>query len=290
MSIESTMKITAIAPWFGSKRTLAPKIVAELGPHRAYWEPFCGALSVLFSKPVSGHETVNDLHGNLINLARVVQDESLAVKLYQRLNRVILHEHILDESWRNLADAVEPIDRAFHYFVASWSGRNGFAGTTNIVGTKGIALRWTPGGGHGGQRFASAVDSIPAWHRRLRTVTVLHRDGFDVLAKIDDTSGVSIYCDPPYLSKYATYEHEFADGFMHQGNDHERLATALARFKTARVVLSYYADPALAAMYPGWTIVNCSINKGIHNAGRRGGTGKIAPEVLLINGPSFAQK
>lgn len=38
-------KITAIAPWFGSKRTLAPRIVAELGKHTSYFEPFCGSCS-----------------------------------------------------------------------------------------------------------------------------------------------------------------------------------------------------------------------------------------------------
>lgn len=45
--------ITAIAPWFGSKRTLAPRIVAELGSHRAYWEPFCGSMAVLLAKPAA---------------------------------------------------------------------------------------------------------------------------------------------------------------------------------------------------------------------------------------------
>lgn len=36
------MKVTAIAPWFGSKRAMAPTIAEQLGPHRAYLEPFCG--------------------------------------------------------------------------------------------------------------------------------------------------------------------------------------------------------------------------------------------------------
>ena len=33
-------EITAIAPWFGGKRTLAPKIVQQLGKHTQYFEPF----------------------------------------------------------------------------------------------------------------------------------------------------------------------------------------------------------------------------------------------------------
>ena len=56
------MRINAIVPWFGSKRYLAPRIVEQLGPHRAYWEPFCGSLAVLLAKPVASQETVCDLH------------------------------------------------------------------------------------------------------------------------------------------------------------------------------------------------------------------------------------
>lgn len=47
MSTQTEMKITALAPWFGSKRTLAPRIIAELGKHSAYWEPFCGSLTLV---------------------------------------------------------------------------------------------------------------------------------------------------------------------------------------------------------------------------------------------------
>jgi DNA adenine methylase len=42
--------ITALVPWFGSKRTLAPEIVLELGPHRWYGEPFLGSGAVLIRR------------------------------------------------------------------------------------------------------------------------------------------------------------------------------------------------------------------------------------------------
>ena len=38
-------KNTALAPWFGSKRNLAPTIAEELGPHCCYFEPFCGSVA-----------------------------------------------------------------------------------------------------------------------------------------------------------------------------------------------------------------------------------------------------
>ena len=39
------MKIRALAPWFGGKRTLAPAIVQQLGKHTQYFEPFCGSMA-----------------------------------------------------------------------------------------------------------------------------------------------------------------------------------------------------------------------------------------------------
>jgi DNA adenine methylase len=86
------MKVKAIAPWFGGKRNMAQEIVAAIGPHVTYWEPFCGSMAVLFAKPACRMETVNDLHGDLINLARVIQNEKLGPAFYRRLRRVWMHE------------------------------------------------------------------------------------------------------------------------------------------------------------------------------------------------------
>jgi DNA adenine methylase len=60
--------ITALAPWFGSKRTMASDIVEALGPHSVYWEPFCGSMAVLLCKNACSVEVVNDLHDDVINL------------------------------------------------------------------------------------------------------------------------------------------------------------------------------------------------------------------------------
>lgn len=285
------MKYTALLPWFGSKRTMAPMIAQELGKHRAYWEPFCGSMAVLLQKPLSGHETVNDLHGELINLARVIQDSKQGPVLYRRLRRVLMDEQMRDEALAQLIPSSrDPIDRAYHYFIVSWFGRNGFSGTRGCDKSS-FAVRYTPGGGHGGQRFANAVESIPAWRRRLRRVTILQRDAFEIIEKIDDAPGVAIYVDPPYLEKKATYDYDFEAGYGMFGDDHTKLASALQRFTKARVVVSYYAHPRLTELYPEpqWTHRDCAMNKGIHNAGQRGSDVREAPEVLIINGDSLAK-
>lgn len=188
------MTVAAIAPWFGSKRTLAPVIVGELGTHHTYFEPFCGSMAVLLAKPKVRMEAVNDLHGDLVNLARVIQHGRLGAALYRRCRRMWMCESMFREAaerWkvRGIPPAAEEpdLERAVDFMFTSWVGRNGVVGTQSY--NQGFAARYTPGGGHGGTRWQSAVASIPAWRRRLQDVTILNRDGFGLLEKISDEPG-----------------------------------------------------------------------------------------------------
>lgn len=287
-------KINALAPWFGSKRNLAPEIVRELGPHVAYWEPFCGSMATLLAKPPSRMETVNDLHGDLINLARVIQDPRLGPALYRQVRRCWTSDGVLANA-EAVVRASEPgeepnVERARLFFVSSWMGRNGEVGLKKNERGRTLSVRWTPNGGDPATRFASAVESIPAWRRRLRNVTILRRDAFGVIGRIGDDAGTAIYCDPPYIVKSDEYLHDFPPAFF--GEDaHDRLAELLQSFRRARVVVSYYDHPRLASLYPEdrWRRLRFDIAKSMSHAWRRGDNGKRAVEVLLINGPSFAE-
>lgn len=247
--IKSKMQIKAISPWYGAKRNLAPVIVDLIGPHKAYWEPFCGSMAVLLAKPTCGLETVNDLNGDLINLARVIQDKELAFKLYDKLARTLYCEELFEESkqrWISHAydDGEIVVDRAYDFFVASWMGINGVSGTQRC--NYAFALRWCKGGGQGAIRWTNVVDSLPSWHRRLKNVVIVQKDAFYLLENIKDESGTVIYADPPYFTKSNKYVHDFEDP------DHGRLAELLGRFKQVRVIVSYYDHPKLQELYPGW--------------------------------------
>jgi DNA adenine methylase len=285
------MKITAIAPWFGSKRTLATTIVHQLGKHSYYFEACAGSMAVLLAKEPSEHEVVCDLHGALTNLAWVVQDDEKAPELYERLQRMLYDDELYQQSkeWlgefeRGLGTCAGPsVDWAYHYFVASWMGRNGVSGTARV--NYQIATRWTKGGGSGPGRFRAAVESIPAWHDRLRNVHILRRSMFDVLPKLQDDADLAIYADPPYLADTVAGNSRYLCDFTEA--DHRRLAEQLQRFKLARVVVSYYAHPLLKKLYPGWEWLDCSRQKHLHVQNKRGTGRKEAPEVLLVNGEAY---
>lgn len=278
--------ITALAPWFGAKRTLAPAIVRQLGPHRCYWEPFCGSIAVLLSKPPCNQETVNDLHGDLVNLARVVRDEHLSAKLYWRLRRTLAAEGLFRESFAVVRASPAPpwdgsageqlVERAYHYFVASWLGLNGVSGTPKF--NTNFARRYSSKGGDSATRFVSAVESLPDWHQRLRSVEIYSACGIALCERIEDREGTVIYADPPYFEAGAKYQHHFTPA------DHERLAAALCRFVNTRVVLSYYRHPELDRLYPCWHRIDLARARKLHNAMKKPPAERTdAPEVLLIN-------
>jgi DNA adenine methylase len=124
------MKITAIAPWFGGKRTMAETIIAELGPHRAYWELFGGSAAVLLAKEPAQQETFVELHGQLVNLAKVLQEPARARDLYWRAISTLYCTDIFaaSQAWLEENPEAEGIEAAYHYFVCSWMGRNGTSG------------------------------------------------------------------------------------------------------------------------------------------------------------------
>lgn len=277
------MKIKAILPYFGGKRNLAPQIVEAMGPHKVYWEPFCGSMAVLMLKPPCEMETVNDLHGDLINLARVIQDKELGFELYDKLYRMCYAEQFFREAkerWMSRPKTVykmADMGRAYDYFVVSWMGLNGVSGTERC--NYQFALRWCRGGGQGARRWRSVIESMPVWHKRLQNVVILQRDAFEILENIKDEKETVVYCDPPYFDKSDKYVHDFSP------EQHEQLAQSLRRFKKARVIVSYYDDPKLDNLYEGFSKIYLNVStQSLRNATR----GKKKPrkqqmEVLLVN-------
>jgi len=74
----------AVCKYPGSKWSIVDWIISFFPPHHSYVEPFFGSGAVLFNKPRSCIETVNDLDGNVVNLFEWIKNnpEKLAHEIH----------------------------------------------------------------------------------------------------------------------------------------------------------------------------------------------------------------
>lgn len=279
-------EVTALAPWYGSNRMLAKHVGEELKGCNWVGVTFAGGMSEL-AKIDARTINVNDKHEHLINLARVMADPVYGPRLYRVLKRELFHpaalvgaqsicRHALNTGGKlNEPVGAHHVGWAISYFVCCWMTRHATAGTPGEF-TGGISTRWTASGGDSNAHYRGAVRAINEWRRVFARCNFTCLDFEAFLAKCKDEAGIGIYCDPPFPGPGDKYTYKMGS------RDHESLAAWLGRFKTARVVCRFYDVPTIRKLYPEpqWT--------WRHLTGRKQ-TNDAAPEVLILNGPSYAK-
>lgn len=269
------MKTRALAPWFGSNRTLAHHVGAHLDGCEWVGVPFAGGMSEL-AHIAARTVVVNDLHRGVINLARVVADPMLAPRLIRGLRRVPFHPDSLADAQErfNICGALGAPDlpdftAARDYFLCAWMTRNGTAGT-DAETTAALSVRWDAGGGDSVVRFRSAVESLREWRGILARCSFSTLDVFAFLDKVKDRPTHGIYLDPPFPGPGDAYRHKLTEAHQHQ------LAARLGSLAHCRVVARFYDHPLIRHLYPEpfWV--------WHHLAGGRTQANNAAPEVLLI--------
>ncbi len=294
-------KIKCLAPWAGSKRTLAPKIGRLLGPHNSYLSPFIGGGADLFGKESAKNEFINDTNPWLINVYRCVKShcgqlqEFLARRKFDKAEFLAAYQSVEGHKSRSVLPEgdLQRIMLAADQLTVWWMGPNGLAGTTTKPW---FATRHTNTGGSPVTRWNSFRQSLPAMAERLRKVQIFNEDFRTLFARLPwDLDGVAIYCDPPYFKK--AFDYEFEDDIQPDGTrkpfPHEQLAAVLNQFRRARVVVSYYDErdepglfgggSRLNELYPPerWEMIEFKVSKASANA-RAGATKTTATEVLLV--------
>lgn len=281
------MEVKAVAPWYGSNRMLAKQVGLELAGCEFVGVPFAGGMSELAEKKARTID-VNDKHHHAINLARVIGDPMMGPKLYRAVRRLPFHPGVLAnsqsicrhyDSHPNALPASDPIDEAnlawaVSYFVCAWMPRHATSGTKGEFNV-GISTRWSATGGDSAAHYQGAIRSMNSFRRILRRCNFTVLDFREFLKKCKDLIGHGIYSDAPFLGPGDKYKHRFTI------DDHRDLAKFHASYKQARVVIRYYDVPLIRELYPEplwtWRLL----------AGRKQ-TNDAAPEVLILNGPSYA--
>lgn len=236
--------MNALLNYPGAKWGMADFICSILPPHHSYLEPFFGSGAVLFRKPASHIETVNDINGDVVNFFSVVRDcpEELAYKVQFTPYSREMYEY----SWEYKGD--NPVERAYTFLIRNkmsygykTSMRTGFK-----IDRQGRERSYSV-------RYWNALpEDILTCASRLKQVQIERTDALEIITKFN-FKNVCIYADPPYLpsARYDTnlYECEMSE------QDHVSLLEALLQHKGS-VILSGYPSDLYAEMLKGWNMIS----------------------------------
>lgn len=255
--------------WVGGKSRLRGKIIALLPEHTCYVEIFGGAGWVLFGKPPSKVEVLNDIDSELINFFRVVRnrpEEFLSAFDLELVSR---------EEFTDLANAdtatlgeIERARRFYYLIMAGWGGELNYPRFQTSI----------TDGGHGNRLIGALKylrERVEPVHARLKTVIIEHLDWEACLGRYDSQQTV-FYLDPPYPKNGVNYYHN-----MRSIEDHQRLAARLKETQ-GKWILSSYDTEEVHEMYRGFNVVKVESFSGMRTK-RTEMTRVKNQEVLVMN-------
>ena len=260
--------------WVGGKSRLRKAIIPIIPPHSCYVEPFAGAAWVLFGKPPSDVEILNDIDQELTNFFQVVKEtpeELIASFEWELVSRSEFDKLAgLDPS--ELTE-VQRAHRFYYLIMAGWGGEARYPRFQTSIRD----------GGHG-NRLVGALKTlrqriIPI-HHRLRTVIIENLDWTECIDRYD-RPGTVMYLDPPYPGNGANYKHN-----MRGEDDHrvlvERLSSAQCKW-----ILSSYDTPEIHDLFGRYVIIPLRSSSGMKTGAdeeRNGGRKRtLNREVLVTN-------
>lgn len=230
----------ALIKYPGSKWRLAGWIISHFPAHHSYLEPYFGSGAVLFQKPRSRIETVNDLDGDVVNLFEWIKrdPERLAYEIYYTPYARQAYEEAF------AARPEDSLGQAVNFYIRCNMG-HGFRTNGEKVGWKNDV--------QGRERAYAARDWCEIPERimeaaeRLRGVQIECRSAAEVIRRFNSPK-VLVYADPPYVLSTRhgkQYWHEMDD----QG--HGELIDVLLSHK-GPVILSGYDNPLYRERLRGW--------------------------------------
>lgn len=222
--------MNALLNYPGAKWGMAKQICSLMPAHRSYLEPFFGSGAVLFSKPPSAIETVNDIDGDITNFFKVLREQP--DRLAEAISLTPYSRDVFNDAHENRG--TEEFDRAYRFAIRSKMG-HGFK-TYQKTGFKIDVYA---------RERSYCVD---CWNRlpkdvldaaiRLKGVQIENQPALDVIRKFNHDN-VLIYADPPYLLDTRggkQYRHEMTE------QDHVELIAALMQHKGSVILSGYPSD------------------------------------------------
>ena len=224
----------ALIPYFGGKSRLTKTIIAKFPAHHCYVEAFAGAAHVLFAKPQSNIEVLNDLDLDLIALYRAVKHHP--EELHRQFKYVLIARGEFQRLMQVNPATLTDIQRAARYLYLQ---RMCFGGKSRNRAFGASATK-PPGL----NLFTLQQILEDAWIR-LANVTVERLD-FRKLIPLYDRPHTLFFLDPPYYGIMG-YAHNFED------QDFLDLADVLAGIK-GRFVMTINDTPKIREFFRRFAI------------------------------------
>jgi DNA adenine methylase len=255
--------------WVGGKSRLRKYIIALLPVHTCYVEPFAGAAWVLFGKPPSDVEVLNDIDQELVTFFRVVKEkpEELIASFEWELVARAEFERLAALNPIQLTD-VQRAHRFYYLIMAGWGGELKYPRFQTSI----------TDGGHGNRLIGALKtlrERLTPVHERLRTVIVENLDWQECIDRYDRSNTV-MYVDPPYPDNGCNYAYN-----MRSWDEHQFLAERLNQAQ-CKWILSSYDIPEIRSFYPQNYIVAVQSFSGM-KAKKKGSERVMNKEVLITN-------
>lgn len=230
----------AIMKYPGSKWGIADWIISFFPEHHSYLEPFLGSGAVLFNKPRSNIETVNDLDGNVVNLFEWIRKDP--EKLAHEIYFIPYARQAYEDAFAS--ETEDSLQKAVNFYIRLNMG-HGFRTNGEKVGWKNDVQGRECA--YAAKDWCCIPDKIMEAAERLRGVQIECRPAAGLIRRFNHPN-VLIYADPPYILSTRhgkQYRHELDD----QG--HNELLDVLLEHK-GPVILSGYDNDLYSGRLKDW--------------------------------------
>lgn len=220
---------------------MADWIISFFPEHHSYLEAFFGSGAVLFNKPRSNIETVNDLDGNVVNLFEWIKKDP------ERLAHEIYYTPYARQVYEDAFAAVpeDSFERAVNFYIRMNMG-HGFRTNGEKVGWKNDVQGREKA--YAASDWVNLPEKILQAAERLRGVQIENRPALELIPRFN-YKNVLVYLDPPYMPGVRhgkQYKHE-----MYDEKSHMELLEA-AKAHKGPVLISGYDTKLYSDMLCGW--------------------------------------
>lgn len=257
--MRETKQLIQPLKWHGGKYYLAPKIIELMPKHIHYVEPFFGGGAVLLQKSSKGvSEVVNDVHMELTNFWRVLQD----VRKFKKFKRIIEAVPFSQVEWNDsLVRSKDMTRQAVNFFIRCRQSRagklSGFATLSRNRTRRQMNEQ--------ASSWLTAVDGLDEVAARLKRVVILNDDAKKVILS-QDGDNTLFYLDPPYVheTRVTTADYDFEMSI----EQHEELLGVLESC-SGKILLSGYPNQLYDERLSDWNTIDIEIDNKASSAKRK---------------------